>query len=195
MPTRRHCYRCYCCCYCHHHPRGLEAAWQASVTRAAWEKYQSLLFLHLNPNLISKNLITPFFPTLSHLQVMFFSFILSDCSFPPNVHFLAGYTTHSHRHNRTRAWGSGSHAQTACESFMLGKLPGSDSHEKMPSWVRTRLHKHRPKIGSWEFLVSQWLGLSSFSVVAQVQTLIRELRYCKPWGAGKKKIYSLHLMS
>ena len=36
-------------------------------------------------------------------------------------------------------------------------------------------------------LVSQWLGLSAFTLVTQVQSLVWELRSCKPCGVGKKK--------
>ena len=35
-------------------------------------------------------------------------------------------------------------------------------------------------------LVVQWLGFGVFTVGAWVQYLIRELRFCKPSGAGKK---------
>ena len=33
----------------------------------------------------------------------------------------------------------------------------------------------------------QWLGLSAFTAVAQVQSLVRELRSCKLCGVAKKK--------
>ena len=33
----------------------------------------------------------------------------------------------------------------------------------------------------------QWLGLGAFTAVAQVQSLVGELRSCKPCGATKKK--------
>ena len=36
-------------------------------------------------------------------------------------------------------------------------------------------------------LVIQWLGLSSFTAVAQVQSQIGELRSCKQRGAAKKQ--------
>ena len=66
---------------------------------------------------------------------------------------------------------------------------------KYPGLILMRKCHHGSELGSTSTdlrqglgnsLVSQWLGLSSFSVVAQVQTLIRELRYYKSWGAGKK---------
>ena len=36
-------------------------------------------------------------------------------------------------------------------------------------------------------LVVQWLGLSTFTAGAQVQSLVGELRSCKPHGVAKKK--------
>ena len=36
-------------------------------------------------------------------------------------------------------------------------------------------------------LVVQWLGLGTFTVVAWVQSLVRELRSCKPCGSAKKQ--------
>ena len=36
-------------------------------------------------------------------------------------------------------------------------------------------------------LAVQWLGLGAFTAVAQVQSLVRELRSCKPPNAAKKK--------
>ena len=39
-------------------------------------------------------------------------------------------------------------------------------------------------------LVVQWLGLSALTAGAQVQSLLGELRSCKPHSAGKKKNYS-----
>ena len=36
-------------------------------------------------------------------------------------------------------------------------------------------------------LVVQWLGLCTFTAVAQVQSLVAELRSCKPRGIVKKK--------
>ena len=35
--------------------------------------------------------------------------------------------------------------------------------------------------------VVQWLGLSAFTAVAQVQSLVRELKSHKPWGVAKNK--------
>ena len=40
---------------------------------------------------------------------------------------------------------------------------------------------------SWSSLVVQWLGLSAFTAVARVQSLVRELRYCKPRDVAIKK--------
>ena len=34
----------------------------------------------------------------------------------------------------------------------------------------------------------QWLGLGALTAVAQVQSLVGELRSCKPHGVAKKKI-------
>ena len=34
--------------------------------------------------------------------------------------------------------------------------------------------------GTGNFLAVQWLGLGTFTSVAQVQSLVRELRSCKP---------------
>ena len=36
-------------------------------------------------------------------------------------------------------------------------------------------------------LVVQWLGFSVFTAAAQVQSLVGELRFCKPHGQKKKK--------
>ena len=40
---------------------------------------------------------------------------------------------------------------------------------------------------TWEFPEVQWLRLSAFTSVAQVQSLVGELRSCKSHGAAKKK--------
>ena len=40
---------------------------------------------------------------------------------------------------------------------------------------------------SWVFLAVQWLGLGTFTARAQIQSLGRELRSCKPRGLAKKK--------
>ena len=36
-------------------------------------------------------------------------------------------------------------------------------------------------------LVAWWLGFQAFTAVARVQSLVGELRSCKPHGAAKKK--------
>ena len=36
-------------------------------------------------------------------------------------------------------------------------------------------------------LTVQWLGFGAFTAVAWVQSLVGELRYCKPQGMAKKK--------
>ena len=36
-------------------------------------------------------------------------------------------------------------------------------------------------------LVVQWLGFSVFTAAAQVQSLVGELRFCKPHGQKKKR--------
>ena len=43
------------------------------------------------------------------------------------------------------------------------------------------------KWGLRNSLAVQWLGLHAFNDTAQVQSLVRELRSFKPWGADKKK--------
>ena len=42
-------------------------------------------------------------------------------------------------------------------------------------------------IKSRNSLAAQWLGLSTFSAVTQVSSLVRELRSHKPHGEAKKK--------
>ena len=42
-------------------------------------------------------------------------------------------------------------------------------------------------------MVVQWLGRGAFTAVAWVQSLVRELRYCKQHAAAKKKIKGLGL--
>ena len=42
------------------------------------------------------------------------------------------------------------------------------------------------KIFNGNSLVVQWLRLGSFTARAQVQSLVRKLRSCKPWGMAKK---------
>ena len=37
-------------------------------------------------------------------------------------------------------------------------------------------------------LAVQWLGLGAFTAVAQVQSLVGELRSCKPHGVAKKTL-------
>ena len=41
----------------------------------------------------------------------------------------------------------------------------------------------------------QWLGLGAFTAGAWVQSLVRELRSCKPGGAAKKKEKYCNLQS
>ena len=43
-------------------------------------------------------------------------------------------------------------------------------------------------------LVVQWLELRAFSAMAQIQSLVRELRSCKPCSAAKKKKWYVHTM-
>jgi len=38
----------------------------------------------------------------------------------------------------------------------------------------------------WSYLVVQWLGLSTGTAMARVQSLVRELKSCKPCGSTKK---------
>ena len=39
----------------------------------------------------------------------------------------------------------------------------------------------------WEFPAVQWLGLSAFTAMTQVQSLVRERRFCKLCSAATKK--------
>ena len=43
------------------------------------------------------------------------------------------------------------------------------------------------KVPGGVLLAVQWLGLSAFTAMAQVQSLVRELRSCKSHGMAKKK--------
>ena len=43
------------------------------------------------------------------------------------------------------------------------------------------------KANAGNSLVDQWLGLGAFTATAQVQSLVGELRSCKPCGKAKKK--------
>ena len=48
---------------------------------------------------------------------------------------------------------------------------------------------------TWEFPEVQWLRLSAFTSMAQVQSLVGELRFCKSHGAAKKKKKMIDLFS
>ena len=58
-------------------------------------------------------------------------------------------------------------------------------------WCTCKYHKRSGKRMlkiAYRVLLVQWLGLSAFTAVAQVRSLVvRELRLCKPCGPAKKK--------
>ena len=190
MPNKLGC----CCCYCHHHPRGLEAARQANVTRVAWEKYQSPVFLHLNPNLISKTLITPFCPVPSPSSgyVLLFhslwSLLPSKCPFPGRTDRTLPQALED---QGLRIW-------ITCSAGMwilhLGSSARSDSSEKTPTRVRTRLHKHRPKTGSWDFPGSPVVRTQLFLCCGPGSNPDQGTKILQAMGCREKK-KSLHLVS
>ena len=51
--------------------------------------------------------------------------------------------------------------------------------------VKYNLVVYLSKTGS--SLAVQWLGLGAFTASAPVQSLVREIRSCKPRGVAKKK--------
>lgn len=115
--------KCYCYCYCHHCPLGLKAARQAGVTRVAWEKHQSLILLHLNPDLISKNLITPFSPIP-----------FPSSGYTPPLQVPLSGRDRLHIPIEMGAECMGSHARTRMWILHGPEAPRSDSQEKMSSW-------------------------------------------------------------
>ena len=46
---------------------------------------------------------------------------------------------------------------------------------------------------SWEFPGGSVVRISAFSARVPVQSLVRELRFCKPFGVGKKRKQEHHL--
>ena len=58
----------------------------------------------------------------------------------------------------------------------------------MEKWLILRLGQGIHKMNLGNSLAVQWLGLSVFAAGARVQSLVRELRSCKPCGmAGEEK--------
>lgn len=48
-------------------------------------------------------------------------------------------------------------------------------------------------VSAWNSLMVQWLGLRAFIAMAWIQSLVGELRSCKPHGAGNICQISLHV--
>ena len=51
--------------------------------------------------------------------------------------------------------------------------------------MNSHVHSKNSEVGN--SLVVQWLGLGTFTARAQVRSLVRELKSCKPCSAAKKK--------
>ena len=65
-------------------------------------------------------------------------------------------------------------------------------HYNEPSWSRLTMYWTSGQLNKSHWgnsLVVQWLGLSAFTAVAQVQSLVRELKFCKLRCTAKKNIF------
>ena len=83
---------------------------------------------------------------------------------------------------------------SVCSSSQQGAENIHTQHPRSPLWLlrattaSTQLQQLFPSLGYGQkgnSLVAQWLGLSDFTAVARVQSLIEELRFHNPSSAAK----------